>query len=117
VDVALDSFPYCGVTTTYEALLMGVPVVTIAGARVLGRYSAGILRAAGLAEGVAEDEHDYVARAVALAADRGRLASLRQPLRDALLNSLACDAPRVASSIESALRSAWRDWCAQTPRG
>jgi len=117
VDIALDSFPYCGVTTTYEALMMGVPVVTLAGERVLGRYSAGILRAAGLADAIAEDDRDYSARAVALATDRARLRSLRRSLRDAVLNSLACDATRVASSIESALRSAWRAWCAQAPIG
>ena len=116
VDVALDSFPYCGVITTYEALSMGVPVVTRAGVRVLDRYSTAILRAVGFVDGVAADDDAYVARAVALAADRDRLRSLRQTLRSMLFGSIAGDASRVASSIEAALRSAWHDWCRHMTR-
>ncbi len=111
VDIALDAFPYCGVITTYEALSMGVPVITRTGARVLDRYATAILRAAGFDDGVTDDDEAYVARAVALAADRGRLRSLREVLRGQLLGSLACDAHRLARSLEEALRSAWRDWC------
>lgn len=111
VDIALDSFPYCGVITTYEALSMGVPVVTRTGARPLDRYSSAILRTVGFADGIAADDEAYVARAVALAADRARLRALRQSLRGMLMSSLAWDAARVASSLETALRSAWRDWC------
>lgn len=111
VDIALDAFPYCGVITTYEALSMGVPVVTRTGTRVLDRYSTAILRAVGFDDGVAADDEAYVARAVALASDRGRLRALRGSLRDQLLGSPACDARRVASFLEDALRSAWRDWC------
>jgi protein O-GlcNAc transferase len=117
IDIALDSFPYCGVTTTYEALAMGVPVITRAGTQMLGRYAADILRAAGLADGIAEDDDGYVARAVTLARDRDRLRALRRSLHGMLFNSPACDAPRTAGSIENALRSAWRDWCARAKHG
>jgi predicted O-linked N-acetylglucosamine transferase (SPINDLY family) len=112
IDVALDSFPYNGVVTTYEALLMGVPVVTRTGARALDRYATSILRAVGLEDGIAADEDSYVARAAALAADRERLAMLRRTLRDRLLASPACDARLAARSIEQAFRGAWRDYCA-----
>lgn len=111
IDVALDAFPYCGVITSYEALSMGVPVVTRTGARVLDRYTTAILRAIGFEDGIAADDEAYVARAVALASDRDRLRSLRRSLRGRLSGSLACDARRVAGSLEDAWRRAWRDWC------
>ncbi len=113
IDIALDSFPYCGVTTTYEALSMGVPVVTLAGARVLDRYASDILGTVGFDDGIASTEDDYVARAVDLASDIERLRKLRSSLRERLFASPACDATRFARSIETVLRSAWRDWCAR----
>lgn len=112
IDIALDSFPYNGVVTTYEALLMGVPVVTRTGPRVLDRYATSILRTVDFEEGIAADDDGYVARAVALASDRRRLAELRASLRTMLLSSPACDGTFVARSIEAALRTAWRSYCA-----
>lgn len=113
IDVALDSFPYCGVTTTFEALGMGVPVVTRAGPRIMERYGVDILRAVGFEDGVANDDDSYVERALALAADPGRLRDLRRSLPAALKNSIACDGARVAAGIEEAIRGAWRAWCAK----
>jgi protein O-GlcNAc transferase len=114
IDVALDSLPYNGVVTTYEALLMGVPVVTRTGARALDRYATSILTSVGFTEGIAAHEDAYVAQAVSLASDLSRLATLRGSLRDRLLASPACDAGLVARSIEAALRTAWRDYCARS---
>jgi predicted O-linked N-acetylglucosamine transferase (SPINDLY family) len=112
IDVALDSIPYCGVTTTYETLAMGVPVVTRVGRRVLERYGLSILSAVGLEEGIARSDDEYVEKAVALAADPDRLDMLRRTLRDRLLASRACDHRAVASSLELAIREKWREWCA-----
>lgn len=111
IDVALDSFPYAGVTTTCEALWMGVPVVTLVGDRVLGRYGLSLLRAVGLADGVAEDEQTYIARAAALAGDPARLAELRRTLRPAITGSPLCDKQGAARAIEQAFRRMWRRWC------
>ena len=113
IDIALDSFPYGGVITTYEALAMGIPVVTRVGARVLDRYGYAILKTIGFDDGIAWTDDEYVARAVALAADHGRLEALRASLRAKLFASPACDGKAVAKSIELALRQAWRDWCSR----
>jgi Flp pilus assembly protein TadD len=108
VDIALDTFPYNGTTTTCEALFMGVPVVTFAGSTHAGRVGASLLRAAGLQELVATDEEDYVRRAVVLAGDAPRLGSLRAGLRDRLLSSGLCDAPGFARRFEETVLGIWR---------
>ncbi len=102
-DIALDPFPFNGCTTTFEALWMGLPVVTLAGERWLGRMGTGMLSAMGLDELVAADEGSYVASAVALAEDRRRLAELRCTMRPRLAASPVCDAPGHMRDLEDAL--------------
>ncbi len=110
-DIALDSFPYCGVVTTCEATLMGVPVVTMEEQRVLGRYGAAFLRDAGLADLVATSEAEYIDVAVALASDLPRLAGLRLSLRHRMETSRLFDSCALARSLEGAYRRMWRAWC------
>jgi len=105
IDIALDPTPYNGTTTTCEALWMGVPVVTLAGDRHSARVGASLLHHAGLGEWVAKTPADYVAIAVALAADRDRLSGLRGSLRQRLAASPVCDARRLARAIEVAGRT------------
>ena len=101
-DIALDPFPFNGGTTTFEALWMGVPVVSLAGDRFLARMGASMLSVLGRRELIAADEEAYVALAATLAADRGRLAGLRRSLRDELLRSPLLDAPAHARAFEDA---------------
>ena len=102
-DIALDPFPFNGCTTTFEALWMGVPVVTLAGERWLGRMGTGMLTSLGLPELVASDEEGYVAAAAQLADDRRRMAELRRTLRPRLVASPVCDAAGHASDLEDAI--------------
>lgn len=111
VDIALDTFPYNGTTTTCEALWMGVPVVTLAGAVHAGRVGVSLLTAAGLPELIAATPAECVARAAALAGDRDALSRLRAGLRERVRNSRLCDAAGFTRAMEAALRSMWRQWC------
>ena len=113
VDIALDPFPYNGGTTSGEALWMGVPVLTLAGSSFLSRQGVGLLTNAGLPDWIATDPDDYVARAVAHAADVRRLAALRAGLRQQVMASPLFDAPRFAHHFEAALRGMWQRWCAR----
>ncbi len=107
-DIALDPFPYPGWTTTYEALWMGVPTVAIRGEAYISHLGESIMHHAGLPDWVADDEEDYVAKAVAFASDVEGLASLRAGLRDQVLNSPLFDAPRFARDFEQALWGMWQ---------
>lgn len=103
IDLALDTFPYNGGTTTTEAIWQGVAVLTFAGDRWASRTSASILRAGGLSELVAADADDYVERAVQWATDRAgraKLAELRQHMRDHLRASPVCDTETFARNME-----------------
>ena len=112
IDIALDSFPFAGLTVTSEALWQGVPVVTLAGDRPVGRMGASLLCALGLDDLVARDVPDYVRIATALAADLDRLADLRAGLRARMAGSALCDGAGFARSVERAYRWMWRRWCA-----
>ncbi|MBL0927229.1 MAG: tetratricopeptide repeat protein [Phycisphaerales bacterium] len=106
-DVALDTFPYHGTTTTCEAMLMGVPTVTLAGGRHASRVGVSLLRAAGMPELIAGDEAGYIRLAAELALDRPRLAELRRSLRPRMLASPLCDGPGFARRFGDALERAW----------
>ncbi|MCG3124952.1 MAG: Beta-barrel assembly-enhancing protease [Phycisphaerales bacterium] len=108
VAVALDPFPYNGTTTTYEALWMGVPVVTLAGRTHAGRVGASILTGLGEHGLIAQSVDEYVAKAVELAQDVARVGSYRRTLRHRLKESALCDAAGFTRRFEEALEEAGR---------
>ena len=111
VDVVLDTYPFGGITTTAEALWMGVPVIAWAGRTHVGRVSLSFLDSIGLSELVASGADDYVAHAVALAEDRQQLVRLRADIRHRMLKSLMTDSHAAAREMERAFRWMWRRWC------
>jgi predicted O-linked N-acetylglucosamine transferase (SPINDLY family) len=111
VDIALDTFPYNGTTTTCEALWMGVPVVTLVGDRHAGRVSASLLTQMHLEDLVARAPDEYVATAIALARDPSRRSALRAGMRERMRASSLMDAKRRTRNLEQAYRSAWLRWC------
>ncbi|WP_291995041.1 tetratricopeptide repeat protein [Candidatus Accumulibacter sp. ACC003] len=115
VDICLDTFPYTGATTTYHALWMGVPTLTLAGRTVAGRPGAAILGQVGLESFISRDTADFVARGVALAADISALARLRSELRERLGRSAMGQPKLIAASLERALRIMWQRWCKGLP--
>jgi protein O-GlcNAc transferase len=98
IDVALDTFPYNGGTTTSEAIWQGVPVITFTGDRWVSRTSASILRAAGLKDFIALDLEGYISRAVSISPKR--LADLRSNMRSCLQTSSACNTSAFARRME-----------------
>jgi predicted O-linked N-acetylglucosamine transferase (SPINDLY family) len=113
VDICLDPFPYNGTTTTFDALWMGVPVITLSGDRHAARVGHSILANLGLEDLVAHSHSQYVDIATRLAADRDRLAELRTSLRERMRASPLMDEEALTRNVEAAYRTMWRDWCAR----
>ena len=111
VDIGLDSFPYNGCTTTCDALWMGVPVVTLAGAMSFSRYGVSLLSNLGADDLIATTPEAYVEKAVELASDHKRLMALRAELRPRMAASPLCDAKTLTCEVENAYRSMWHRWC------
>jgi protein O-GlcNAc transferase len=110
IDIALDTFPFTGSTTTFEALWMGTPVLTLTGTTVLQRWTTAMLTRAGFAAWCAHDDASFAAMAQ-------RLASLaatqdRAGIRAAVAASALCNMAGQARGYERLYRALWRRWCA-----
>jgi protein O-GlcNAc transferase len=108
IDIALDTFPFSGCTTTCEALWMGVPVITVPGETFASRHALSLLSAAGMTDTIAKDPDEYVALAEKLAADGPRLTKLRKSLRERVAGSAICDGALFAKNLLAILKEAWR---------
>lgn len=115
IDIALDPFPFCGGMTSFDALWMAVPVVTLAGTLVAGRQTASMLANLGLADLIAGDADAYAGIAVSLANDVARLDRLRATLRQTFAASPLCDHDKFTRALEGAYRDLWRQWAAGQP--
>ena len=110
IDIALDPFPFCGGMTSFDALWMAVPVVTMAGTLVAGRQTASMLANLDLPDLITDNVDAYVDRAVALARDTARLDHLRDTLRTRFAASPLCDHEKFTRALEAAYLSLWQSW-------
>lgn len=104
VDITLDTFPFQGMTTLLESMLMGVPSVLLAGKTSAGRQGVPLVNACGLDDLVAQDPDGYVSIAKELVRDRERRVKLRGELRQTLLSSVVCDEVAWTRRFETMLR-------------
>jgi len=107
MDIALDTYPYNGTTTTCEALLMGVPVISRRGDLHAGRVGASLLGAFGRPDWVAGDNEEYLGIAESLVSDR----PAKQSLRELFLQSAVTDGETFTRGLEQTYRTVWRAWC------
>ncbi len=103
IDVALDTFPYHGTTTTCEALWMGVPVITLRGDRHASRVGCSLLTAAGHPEWIAETEEEFARIAERFASSPDTLADIHTRLRSELQTSTLMDHRAHATAFGEAL--------------
>jgi predicted O-linked N-acetylglucosamine transferase (SPINDLY family) len=114
VDIALDTYPYHGTTTTLEALTMGVPVVTLAGNTHAARVGVSILTHLGAEDLIAQTPQQVLEICAALAQDLPLLAEIRATLRDRLLASPLTNGPGFAERMGKALHEMWKAYCSNT---
>ena len=115
VDIALDTQPYSGATTTMHSLSMGVPTLTVAGTTSQARACAGILGNIGLPGFVATGALDLIEKAQYWAEHLPELAELRAGLRARLQTSPGGQPDLIAGHLEAAVRHMWTRWCAGSP--
>jgi len=108
VDIALDNYPYNGVTTTCESLYVGVPVVSLYGRNGVSRSGLSLLGTLGLGDLAASTPEQYIEIAVALGSDLSRLEQLRASLRARFEQSSLRDEKRFTAKFEELLRTAWQ---------
>jgi len=116
IDIALDTFPFNGATTTCEAMWMGVPVITLEGTAYHSRAGVSLLSNVGLPELIAKTQDEYIKIAIDLASNISKLQSLRKSLRDKMSLSPICDAKRFTTNLEMCYRKMWIDWCKMKDR-
>jgi predicted O-linked N-acetylglucosamine transferase (SPINDLY family) len=107
VDLALDSFPYNGATTTCESLWMGVPVVTLVGETHVSRMGLSILSTLGLTELIAQTEEEYINICINLAYDLSYLQQLRETMRARMESSALMEAASFTRQLEAIYRKIW----------
>ena len=110
IDIALDPFPYPGVTTTFEAITMGVPVLTMRGSNFNSRCGESINLNLGMNEFIARDEKDYFDKAVELQKNLKKLELLRRSLREKALNSPLFDVNNFTIDFTSILKRVWNNY-------
>jgi predicted O-linked N-acetylglucosamine transferase (SPINDLY family) len=117
IDIALDTFPFNGITTTCDGLWMGVPHVTLAGGTSVSRAGTSILRAAGMHDLATATTDAFVHAAADLARDQDRLQALRADMRQRLTASPLRNEAAFTSSLENAYRKMCATPRATPPRG
>ncbi len=104
IDIALDTFPYNGVTTSFEAIWMGVPVITMAGYNFNSRCGESINKNLGMEQLIAKDENDYVQKVINFANDKEKYINLRKCVFTDAIKSPLFNTKRFADNFFNALR-------------
>ncbi|KPA15713.1 TPR repeat-containing protein [Candidatus Magnetomorum sp. HK-1] len=107
VDLALDSFPYNGTTTTCDALWMGVPVITRLGECHAGRVGASILSFVGLNDFIADSDENYISKTIQLCQNLTLLREIRKKLRNLFNTSPLMDAKQFTKKLEKTYQRLW----------
>lgn len=105
IDLALDTFPYPGVTTTFESILMGVPVLTKKGFNFNSRCGESINHNLGMDEFIAKNEEDYFKKAIVMQKKGKFLNELKLTMRDKFLRSNIYDSKKFTVNFSNLLKS------------
>ena len=104
IDIALDTFPYNGVTTSFEAIWMGVPVLTMAGYNFNSRCGESINKNLNMEQLIAKNEEDYISKAVSLDIDRDKFFDLRKSIFLDAIKSPLFNKKKFAENFFNSLR-------------
>ena len=103
VDIGLDTFPYSGATTTYGAVCMGVPVLSLTGKNYITRQSASVLSNIGLSDWIIKKENEYIETLKKLA-NYKTISKLRSTLRKQVIKSPLCNGQSFSKNFENSMK-------------
>ena len=110
IDIGLDTFPYTGVTTSFEAIWMGVPILTLKGHNFTSRCGESININCNLQEFIAEDKKDYVKKAVNFCENIEKVKSLKKNLRNLAIKTSLFQSKEFAALFYQSLRNIWVEY-------
>ena len=113
IDIALDPFPFQGVTTTCEAIWMGVPVIILKGNRYVSHFGEMINSNLNMEDWIAENNNEYISKTIKFSSNIDLLSKIRASLREKALQSPLFDAPRFAKHFSKML---WEMWMKFSPQ-
>ena len=113
-DIVLDTFPYNGATTTLETLWMGIPMVTQVGKQFAARNSYTFMLNAGIEEGIAWSQEEYVDWGIKLGLDANLRSEIREKLREGRQTAPVWNAKQFTLDMEQAYREMWAKYQAET---
>lgn len=117
VDIALDTYPYNAGTTTIEAIIQGIPVISCVGERYASQIGRGNLESVDHTEMLCYSDKEFVEKAVALANDPDQLRHYRKTLRDDFRASRRADLSRFTHELEDVFEEMWRRYLAKHQKG
>ena len=110
IDIALDPFPYPGITTSLEAIWMGVPLLTKKGNNFYSRIGTSINKNLGMEDWIANNEKDYISKAISKASDLEKLLQIKKKLRNKFLKSPLSNTKQFAKNFENCLNLMWKTY-------
>tara|TARA_Y100000992_G_scaffold158148_1_gene105851 strand:- start:1279 stop:2964 length:1686 start_codon:yes stop_codon:yes gene_type:complete len=108
IDIALDTFPWNGVTTSFEAIWMGVPVLTMKGFNFNSRCGGSINQNLGLNELIADNQKDYIEKASLISGNKKRLEEIRNQVFDNALESPLFDSKKFSKSFFECMKKIYK---------
>ena len=110
IDISLDTFPFPGVTTSFESIWMGVPVLTKMGNNFTSRCGESININLGMIEMIARDEEDYILKAIKLSKNIDYLSEIRKTLREKANKSPLFDSESFGHDFTKLIKSIWENY-------
>ena len=110
VDIALDPFPYSGGVTSFEAIWMGVPVLTKKGSAFISHSTESINHNCGMSDWIADDENEYVIKAIVFSANLKKLSEIKKNLRQTALESPLFNSSLFAKQLDNVLWKMWNNF-------
>ena len=110
IDIALDTFPYSGATTSFESILMGVPVLTIKGNSFVSRTTESLNKNCGMLNWIANNENDYISKAIQFSKDIAQLSKIKKNLRETIYTSPLFDAKLFADQLNNSVWEIWKNY-------